>query len=107
PARVEEALAWVEPRHREGQPVGQVDVVVFPDEEQVVRGQRHRGVVLLAQRPKTAGHIQDAHLGVVEDQALLVAVVKDDQLLLARYSCSRKDWMACSSSSGRPYVGQM
>jgi hypothetical protein len=83
PRRLEESPAWVESLDRQRQPMGQVDVVVIPDEEQVMRGQGHRGVGLLPDGPEPAGDVQDAHIGVLKDQVLLVEVVEHDQLSVA------------------------
>ena len=61
----------------------QIDVVVVPDKNEVVRGQVHRRLVLGAHRTQALGQVDDAHLGVVEGERLPVVIVEDDQLFLA------------------------
>ena len=71
-------LVGVELLHREREPVGQIEVVVVPDEEQVVRRQGGRGIHLLPRGPKALGKVDHLHLGMVELQDLIGVVVQHD-----------------------------
>ena len=63
--------------------MGQVDVIIVPDKDQIVRRQRHRGLVLLTHRMETVGQVDDAHFGMVECERLPVVIIEHDQLFLA------------------------
>ena len=67
--------------HREGEPVGQADVVFRPREDEVVGSEAHGRLELLGGRMKTPGQVDDLHLGVVVHQGLPLDVVEDEELL--------------------------
>src|SRR5262249_36866730 len=64
--RLEEALRRIVMLDREGEPVWQVDVVVIPDEEQIVRGQGGRRVGLFAEGAKSALDVDNLDLRMLE-----------------------------------------
>ena len=59
--------------------MGQIDVVIVPDKDEVVRRQSDRGLVLFTHRTEASGQVDDAHLRVVEFKHLLVIIIEHDQ----------------------------
>ena len=60
------------------QPVGQIDVIIVPDEKQVVRGEGHRDVHLFSNGSKPLGYVHHLDIGVIERKTLTRIVIQDD-----------------------------
>lgn len=78
---LEAAPGGIEPGDGEREPVGERDVVVAPEEQEVVGGEAGGGVELFAEAAEPPGQIDDQDLRVVELERLAGVVVEDDQLL--------------------------
>ena len=80
PIGFEETFVLSQICHREGQPMGQVDIVIMPHKDQIVRTQRHRHIIFLANGWEASGPVDDPHFGMVEFKRLPLIIVEHNKL---------------------------
>lgn len=72
---LEETFLCLKLFNRKSETMGQVNIVIIPDKEQIVRCQGDGCVHLLPNRPETDRYVDHPHFGVIKGEYLLLIVI--------------------------------